>query len=308
MGAMRFDTLQKTDLNLLLALSELASAGSVTQAATRLGVTQSAMSRTLGRLRETFGDPLFVRTSNGLTPTPRCEAVLPTVQRLLEEAEALLGGTAGFDPRTAERTFVVSTSDYGEAVLLPGLLRRLERDAPGVRLRVTTQPVQLDQALEKGELDLAWTPRQPSVRTVVWTRLFDETFTFVVRRGHPMARRRAFTLDDFLSLRHVALAPGGRSNSNPLDELLARLGKRRDVVATVPNFLVVPSLLQDSELGVTLPRRIVTAAAKRFDLAPLPLPFEAPGFSVFQAWHERMRKDPGHAWLRALVVEVGRSA
>jgi DNA-binding transcriptional LysR family regulator len=303
---MRYAALHRVDLNLLLALSELAATGSVTLAAARLGITQSAMSRTLGRLRTTFGDPLFLRGASGLRPTPRAEALLPAVDAWLEQADVLIGGAPRFDPLTAERTFVVSAADYGEAVLLPELLRRLEREAPKVKLRISTQPLPLDAALEKGELDLAWTPKQPSARTVVWTRLFDETFTFVVRKGHPVTKR-PFTLDRFCALRHLALAPVGRSNSNPIDELLARLGRKREVVATVPSFLVVPSLLLTSDVGVILPRRIFHAAAQRFGLVSLALPFQSHGFTLHHAWHERMRKDAGHAWFRQVVVEVSKT-
>ncbi|MFZ5444371.1 MAG: LysR family transcriptional regulator [Myxococcota bacterium] len=305
---MRLTHVRGVDLNLLVAFAELLQGPSVTAAATRLGVTQPAMSRTLARLRKTFGDPLFVRTAAGLQATPRALQLQPLLVEVLEGAETLVAGPERFDPKTAERTFVVSTADYGESVLLPALLSRLAAEAPGVRLRIAVTPQPLDAVLERGDLDLAWTPRVPTPRTVIWSRLFDETFAFVVRRGHPVLRRGPFTLERYLSLRHLAIAPAGRSNRNPLDELLARMGHRRDVVATVPNFLVVPSLVAASDVGVTLPRRLIAAVAARYELVSLPLPFQAPGFSMHQAWHERMRKDPGHAWFRQLVVDLARTA
>lgn len=304
--AMRTSALRDVDLNLLVAFAELASTGSVTQAAARLGVTQPAMSRTLARLRKVFADPLFVRGPAGLVATPRAEAMRPGVEAWLQQAEVLVAGPARFDPKTAERTFLIATADYSEAVLLPRLLQRLEHEAPRVRLRISPQPSTLDGALERGELDLAWTPRQSSTRQVVWSRLFDEGFAFVVRKGHPVLGK-PFTLERFLSLRHLAIAPAGRSNRNPIDELLERQGRRREVIATVPNFLVVPSLIEGSDVGVTLPRRIIELSAKRYGLVSLPLPFEVTGFTMHQAWHERLRKDPGHAWFRQLVVEVARS-
>jgi DNA-binding transcriptional LysR family regulator len=303
---MRLAHVRNVDLNLLVAFAELLEGPSVTAAATRLGITQPAMSRTLARLRKTFGDPLFVRTASGLKATPRAAALAPALEEVLAGAEALVAGPARFDPATAERTFLISTADYGEAVLLPGLLQRLAREAPRVKLRLAVLPMPLEVALERGELDLAWTPRIATPRTVVWTRLFDETFEFVVRRGHPVLKRGPFTLERFLELRHLAIAPAGRSNRNAIDELLAGMGKKRDVVATVPSFLVVPSLLVNSDVGVTLPKRLVASAASRYGLVALPLPFSSPGFSMHQAWHERVRKDPGHAWFRQLVVDVAR--
>jgi len=307
-AGMRLVHVRAADLNLLVAFGELLRGPSVTAAAARLGVTQPAMSRTLARLRKTFGDPLFVRTASGLRPTPRATALQPLLEEVLEGAETLIAGPERFDPGTAQRTFVIGTADYGEAVLLPPLLRRLTSEAPGVRLRLAVVPMPLDAALERGEVDLAWTPRVHAPRTVVWTRLFDETFAFVVRREHPVLKQGPFTLDRYLSLLHLAIAPVGRSSGNPLDDLLARMGRKRDVVATVPSFLVVPSLLAASDVGATLPQRVITATAERYDLVSLPIPFPAQGFSMHQAWHERMRKDPGHAWLRQIVTAIARTA
>jgi DNA-binding transcriptional LysR family regulator len=306
--AVRLAHVRAVDLNLLVAFAELLQGPSLTAAAARLGITQPAMSRTLARLRRTFGDPLFVRTASGLRATPRATALEPLLGEVLAGAETLIAGPERFDPRTAQRTFVISTADYGESVLLPTLLRRLTQQAPGVRLRLAVMPLPLEVALERGDLDLAWSPRVQTPRAVVWARLFDETFAFVVRRGHPVLKQGPFTLERFLSLRHLAIAPAGRSGSNPLDDLLARLGKKRDVVATVPSFLVVPSLLLSSDVGVTLPRRLIEASAARYGLVSLPLPFTSPGFSLHQAWHERMRRDPGHAWLRQLVAEGAKAA
>jgi DNA-binding transcriptional LysR family regulator len=303
---MRFDRLKHVDLNLLVAFAELARTGSVTLAAEALGITQSAMSRTLGRLRVTFGDPLFSRGSSGLEPTPRAVALMQPVQTALEHAEAVVAGPPRFDPASAERTFTIATADYGAAVLLPGLLQRLAREAPKVSLQLLPRVPPFDGPLEKGEFDLVWSPRQPSRRAVVWTRLLEETFTFVVRKGHP-ATKGAFTLDRFCSLRHLAIAPSGTSGHNPIDERLERLGKHRQVVATVPNFLAVPALLASSDLGVVLPRRIFDMESGRGKLQSLPLPFEAHVFTYFQGWHERVRKDPGHTWFRQLVVETSRS-
>ncbi|MFT3714198.1 MAG: LysR family transcriptional regulator [Archangium sp.] len=299
-------SLRDVDLNLLVAFTELLQSRSVTTAATRLGITQSAMSRTLGRLRTTFGDPLFVRSAQGLHPTPRAEALSAGLFDVVERAHALVTGGPVFDPKTAERTFTVSTSDYCEAVLLPSVLKALEQQAPRLKLRIRST-VHTDTALEQGDADLVWAPKHPTTRAIVWTRLFDETFGFVVRKGHPVLKRGAFTFDHYLSLRHVAIAPSGQNDANPLDQALARVGRRREVVAIVPSFLTVPELLRDTELGVTLPQRVIERVVARHALVRLEMPFAMGGFSIHQAWHERMRKDPGHAWLRGLVASIGRA-
>jgi len=305
-GAVRFERLRSVDLNLLLAFSELFRAGSVTVAAARLGVTQSAMSRTLARLRGVFGDALFLRGRSALQPTPRAVALAGPIDALLEAAEGVVGGAPAFEPSTAGRTFTISTADYGQVVLLPKLLAQLARQAPRVSLRVVPTLHQLDEPLEQGDLDLAWVPRQTGSRAVVWGRLFDEAFTFVVRRGHPVTRRR-LTLDRFCALRHVALAPASHSAANPVDAVLARLGRRREVVATVPNFLAVPPLLERNDVAAILPRRVFEAVAARYRLTALELPFALEGFSLEQCWHERSRRDAGHAWLRQRVVELAKT-
>lgn len=297
--------LRNVDLNLLVAFAELLQARSVTAAAERLGITQPAMSRTLGRLRATFGDPLFVRSVTGLRPTPRAETLSLAVFDVVERAHALVTGGPLFAPLTTERTFVVSTSDYVEALLLSRVLQVLEKQAPKLKLRVI-RTLNGDAMLEQGDVDFLWEPKRRAPRAIVWSRLFDDGFGFVVSKGHPVLKRGAFTMDRYLSLRHVALAPAGLNETNPLDVALARAGKKRDVVATVPTFLAVPELLRGTELGATLPSRIIERVAHRHGLVPLQLPFTMPRFDVSQAWHERMRRDPGHAWLRALVATIGR--
>lgn len=292
------------DLNLLVVLERLFEAGSVTGAAERLELSQPAVSRALGRLRQAFGDPLFVRTSLGLKPTARAQELRAEVSGVLARIGSLVAGPAGFEPAESARTFSVATSDYGESVLLPRLLGELSRLAPRATLRVLPVSQPWEAALADGRWDLLWAPRRRAGAGIVWTHLWEEGFAFVVRRGHPAARRR-LTLERFTSIPQIAIAPEGRPG-NPLDERLARLGTRRRVVAQVPSFLVVPPLVSGSDIGVTLPRRIVTLLAARWDLAVLELPFEMPTFAISQAWHERFRGDPAHSWFRKLVASLAR--
>jgi DNA-binding transcriptional LysR family regulator len=161
-----------------------------------------------------------------------------------------------------------------------------------------------EAALAEGRWDVLLAPRRRAAASFVWTHLWDEGFAFVVRRGHPAARR-PLTLERFTAVAQLAIAPEG-TPANPLDERLARLGARRRVVAQVPSFLVVPALIAGSDLGVTLPRRLIAMHAARWDLAVLELPFDMPGFDMSQAWHERLRGDPAHAWFRKLVAGVAR--
>lgn len=292
------------DLNLLVVLDRLLETGSVTAAAEPLRLSQSAVSRALGRLRETFGDPLFVRTRDGLRPTPRAERLRAEVRGVLARVDALLAAPAGFSAAGSTRAFTVATADYGESVLLPPFLRELGARAPGVSVRVVPLAQPWDAALAAGDWDLVWAPRRKGAAGVVWTHLFQEGFAFVIRRDHPAAQR-PLTLERFAAIPQIAIAPEGRG-SNPLDDRLARLGKKRRVVAHVPSFLAVLPLVVGTDLGVTLPRRIVGMLAGRRDIAVLELPFEMPAFDFSQGWHERFRHDPGHAWFRQLLVSVSR--
>jgi DNA-binding transcriptional LysR family regulator len=293
------------DLNLLVVLQRLLETGSVTAAAERLRLSQPAVSRALGRLRDTFGDALFVRTPEGLRPTPRAEQLRAELGGVLSGIDALLAGPEAFSPAESTRTFNLATADYGAAVLLPRLLRELASSAPGVSVRVLPVGGSPDAALAEGDWDLLWAPRRKAGAGIVWTRLFEERFAFVVRKGHP-ATRRLLTLARFAAIPQIAIAPEGGRGSNPLDDRLARLGARRRVVAQVPSFLVVPPLVAGTDLGVTLPRRSVELLARRWELAVLDLPFDMPGFDLSQAWHERFRDDPAHAWFRQLVASIAR--
>jgi len=296
--------IQDLDLNLLVVLERLFEAGSVTGAAERLRLSQPAVSRALGRLRQAFGDPLFVRTPLGLRPTPRAQGLRAEVRGVLARIGSLVAGPDAFEPAESARTFTVATSDYGESVLLPRLLGELSRRAPRTTLRVLPVSQPWEVALADGQWDLLWAPRRRAGAGIVWTHLWDEAFAFLVRKGHPAARR-PLTLERFISIPQIAIAPEGRPG-NPLDERLARLGTRRRVVAQVPSFLVVPPLVAGSDIGVTLPRRIVTLLAARWDLAVLELPFDMPTFDISQAWHERFRGDPAHSWFRKLVASLAR--
>jgi DNA-binding transcriptional LysR family regulator len=301
---MRTKHTDRVDLNLLVVLQRLLETGSVTAAAERLRLSQPAVSRALGRLRDAFGDVLFVRTPEGLRPTPRAEQLRLELGGVLSRVDALIAGPGAFSPAGSTRAFALATADYGATVVLPRLLRELAARAPGVRVRVLPAGRPWEAALAEGEWDLVWAPRRKAGAGIVWTHLLDERFAFVVRKGHPAARP-PLTLQGFAAIPQIAIAPEGRG-SNPLDDRLARLGTSRKVVAQVPSFLVALPLVAGTDLGVTLPRRLVRLLAPRWDVAVLDLPFDMPGFDLSQAWHERFRHDPAHAWFRQLAASAAR--
>lgn len=297
-------THELADLNLLTTFRHLLATGSVTATADRMRLSQPAVSRALGRLRTALQDPLFVRDRGGLVPTARALALQPELEALLTRLDDLLTSGAGFDPATSRRTFVVATSDYSASVLMRPLLKRLATEAPGVTVRVVQTAPEAEAALQQGTWDFLWAPQRPMSQAIVWTKLFDETFSFVVREGHPLASK-PLTLERYLSIQQIALSPEGRPG-NPLDEALQRMGHQRQLVAHVPTFAVVPSLIAQSDLGAVLPRRIIEVHGKPWRLVSRVLPFQVHGFTLKQAWHERHRHDDGHAWFRQLIVDLCR--
>lgn len=298
--------LSKVDLNLLVVLQELFTARSVTGAAKRLGLSQPAVSRALGRLRALLDDPLFVRTPSGLTTTPRADALRAELEQVLGSIETMMMGRAKFDPSTATRTFTVIAADYAQAVILPPLLERLAHEAPNISVRILSPRLDWEQLLNEGQAHFNWAPPRKAAQTIVFSELFDEGFGFVVRRGHPAAKR-PLTLERFVAIRQLALSPEGRTGSNPLDDHLAKLGVARRVVAHVPSFLVVAPLIAATDLAVTLPRRIIEQQVARWNLVELKLPFTMHRFTTANAWHERFRHDLGHAWFRQCLLDIGKS-
>lgn len=308
-GIMRtvHDDLAAVDLNLLRVLDVLLAERHVTRAAARLGLTQSAASHALARLRAQLGDPLLVRGPRGaLVPTARAEALQPVVAHALAELAAVWRG-GGFAPATARRTFHLAGGDYAELVLLPALVARLAALAPGVDLFVRTVPEDVAGALASGAVDVVLAPARPRDLTggCFQRALFDEAFTCAVRAEHPGARGR-LTLDRFCALDHLLIAPRGTAGGF-VDDALASLGRQRRVALAVPHFLIAPLVLAGTDLIATVPRRIATAFAPMVALALRPPPIELTGFTIHMLWHERAAADPAQRWLRDQIVAVAAS-
>jgi DNA-binding transcriptional LysR family regulator len=294
------------DLNLLRALDALLHERHVTRAAARLGVTQSAMSHALARLREVVGDPLLVRTSAGMAPTPRAEALAPAIRRALADVADALAGGAAFDPATARARFVIATSDYGGLAVLPALSALLAAAAPFVDVRLRTVPEPISLALADPDIDVVIAPLRPADVTAGMhaRRLFDERFVCVVRASHPIAGKR-LTLKRFVEAGHVLIAPREREGGF-VDDALARLGHARRVAVMVPHFLVAPHVVAATDLILTLARRIADRLAPSLGLAVLAPPPELglEGFTIHALWHERTHADPARRWLRDRIAEA----
>ena len=293
----------QADLNLLIALNVLLEERSVTRAADRLGLTQSAVSRILGRLRTTFNDPLFVRTHRGLTPTQRALDLAGRLREHVAALEAMLLEPSAFYPADARRTFRIAAIDYVQVTLLAPLLQRLDSAAPGLDFEIRHASVEAERDLESGVLDLLIRPQQASGIGVVWTPLYQEHYTCLVWKVHPA---QSLTLAAFAAMAHVLVAPRERPGGI-VDQVLEENVLSRRVAVQASTFLLMPYLLAGTQRIATIPRRMARELTRLHPLKVLEPPVEIPGFTMCQAWHEIHRNDPGHRWLRERVLEAARA-
>ena len=294
------------DLGLLPALDALLSEASVARAARKVGLSPSAMSRTLDRLRAATGDPLLVRAGRGLALTPRAEALRDPVRRVTQDAVSLLRPDgARLDLASLARTFAVRANDGFVEVAGARLVAAARAAAPGVRLRFVPKLDKDPRPLREGAVDLEIGVLGESGPEIRVQALFRDRFVGVARRGHPLLGAPV-TPERYAACEHVTASRRGVVAS-PVDEALAGLGLSREVVIVVPGFAAALAVAVASDLVALLPRSFVLARAAA-GLAPpfavFPLPLSLAGITVSQMWHPRLDADAGHRWLRGLVLEA----
>lgn len=288
------------DLNLLPALDALLAEGSVTAAAQRLGLSASAMSRTLARLRSATGDPLLVRAGRGLAPTPRAIALRERVHALTREVRDVLSPHEGaLDLATLERTFTIRANEGFIALFSAPLVAAVSAAAPNARLRFAPKPVKDAGPLRDGAIDLeigVLGDFAPEVRT---HRLFGDRFVGVVRDGHPLLTA-PMTAERYAVARHVVVSRAGRFRG-PVDAALETLGLRREIVAVVPGFPDALRIARHSDLVGLVTQSCLSDPQFADGLTSFALPVATPEIGVTALWHPRMEVDPAHRWLRDLV-------
>jgi DNA-binding transcriptional LysR family regulator len=297
--------LSRVDLNLLVHLDALLAERSVTRAAARVGLGQSAMSHNLARLRDLFSDELLTRGPEGLRPTPRALALVEPVRIALAQIQVLVSRDEAFDPRTAERTFSVGLPDSMEILIVPSLLAYLREVAPGIHLRLhNIDSSKLLDDLDADRLDLAvgygvFAQGQAHHKRRL---LFTETYLCMFN-AERTGITASISLDDYLRLPHVltSLRPGERG---VVDDALEKLGLRRTVVLTTPRFLAVPSLVARAPVVVTMHARLARFFAAELGLSLSLPPVELQDMAVSLLWHASYDHDPAHAWLRQMIVRL----
>lgn len=295
-------TMAMPDLNLLAALDVLLAEGSVVRAARRLGLSPSATSRALARLRVVTGDPLLVRAGRDLVPTPRAIELREQVPQVMQQAAGLLRPARALDLGRLERVFTLRTAEGFVESFGPGLIARVAAEAPGVRLRFLAKPDRDSAVLRDGSVDLetgvAGAATGPEIRAQA---LFRDRFVGAVHADHPLARGDAITPARFAAGRHVLTSRRGQ-HRGVVDDALAPLGLERHVAAIVGGFSAALALARATDLIATVPER--HTAALRGGLFCFDLPVMVPEITVSLLWHPRLDADPAHRWLRGCVRAV----
>ncbi|MFO1415497.1 MAG: LysR family transcriptional regulator [Burkholderiales bacterium] len=297
--------IRKVDLNLLVVFDALLRTRNVSRAAEELATSQPAASHALARLRTLLGDPLFVRTSRGIVPTPYAEGLAVPLQEVLDRIRTDLLERPRFDPATARRTFTLGLSDIGELVFLPRLLRHVTREAPGVT--IATENVQdedtMEPLLRAGTVDLAiGNFREPKTALLYQQRLFGHSHVVLVRRDHP-GIGDAISERQYVAANHAVVHPGGLTEID-FEEALRRKGIERRVVLSAKAYLAVPAILRATDLVFTVPWVIGKALAEFPHVKMLEPPFPTPRANIRQYWHARFHHDPANQWIRGVIAEL----
>lgn len=296
--------LRSVDLNLLVFFDALMAERHVTRAASKVAVSQSAMSNALARLRHVFRDELFVRTAKGMEPTPRAAELGPAVRAILQQTTRLMASDLHFDPASSERQFICRMSDLVGSLVLPPLMERLRAEAPGVTVDIQhLSPEETVAALEADKLDVAVSMHLRHKSSVRSEPLFSDRMVCLVRENHPLASG-AMTLKRFLAFGHVRVAMSP-TDIRFVDSVLADKGHQRNVVLTVTHWLLVPRVLASTDLLAVMSER----AARHFvgsGTVVRPLPFPAEQFSWTMYWHRRYEHSRAHVWLREHLAAVSK--
>ncbi|MBB3695622.1 LysR family transcriptional regulator [Sphingomonas sp. BK580] len=288
----------RLDGDLIAALDALLIERNVTRAAERLGLSQPALSARLTRLRELFGDRLFVPSPSGrgVLPTPRALALAPQVSAVLEQMSSMLQPTA-FDAATSPATFKIACHENPSVMLSPDLVPRLQRAAPGVRLVLAfPQKERMAELLENGEIDLFIGERNYGEGAWLSRTLFEDRFVTAQRRLHPRGTG-PMDIEAFCDASHLLVSSQGDPFSGVVDMQLAARDRKRHVAVSIENYAVAPTIIATSNLLCTLPRRFLTRFADALDLFDPPITL--PPVEITAYWHPRTHEDPAHLWLRA---------
>ncbi|SDT23582.1 DNA-binding transcriptional regulator, LysR family [Pseudomonas sp. Z003-0.4C(8344-21)] len=295
MSGIAMNNLRRLDINLLMTLDVLLAEHNVTRAAQRLNLSQPSVSVHLAKLRDIFGDPLLLPGPRGMRPTARADELREPLREALEALERAVAPASAFDPAQATHSWKIAATDYGESTVVLPALSGLREQAPGTRLAVIDlHPQQLLKEAEQGVFDLALHISEDAPPELHRRPLFQERYVLAGRIGHPHLQT-APTREQFCALEHVLVSREGGGFFGVTDRALADVGLRRNVVLSVPHFLMAMSVLASTDLVAMLPSRLVRGNPA---LQVVDAPLEVPGYEMAMFWGERSHRDPAHKWLR----------
>lgn len=288
---------RQVDLNLLDLFETIYQTRNLTAAGARLGLTQSAVSRSLGRLREMYGDALFVRQQRGVAPTPYADALAHPVTEALNTLRATLLPPS-FDHAKQSHTFRIAMSDVGERIFLPKLLDHLTTTAPNVVIEaISASQEQLQEGLNSGQIHLAVGFFGTLSKQVHHKRLFREQFVYVAREHHPLVKGK-LSREQLRNLRHIVGGPDGMLHATTVGKVLASNRVKAPIASRVHSLLCVAPLVASSDMVGVLPSNLAKVVSSHMSLQIINPPVQFPSFEVTMIWHDRFHREPASEWLR----------
>jgi DNA-binding transcriptional LysR family regulator len=295
--------LQEIDLNLLVIFNQLLAEKKVSKVAENLGLGQPAVSNALARMRKLFGDELFLRSSQGMQPTPLAEQLAESIGKALEMIHGAVNARTTFDPASSKRKFTIGMTDIGEIYFLPELMKKIQAIAPTVSIStVRNTATHLKDDMEAGHVDLAIGLLPQLKAGFFQQRLFNQQYVCIFRKGHP-SNKRSFSAADFFTADHVAIVSEGTGHGK-VDSILDNGSPRRRVGLTVPHFMAVGHILQATDMVATVPERLAEKIASPFNLKYVSHPVKLPKIAINLFWHAKYHKDPASQWLRSLIFAM----
>jgi DNA-binding transcriptional LysR family regulator len=290
------------ELKLLTIFEEVYKTRSVSRAGQTIGLSQPSISIGLAKLRHHFNDPLFVRTSRGMEPTPHAEELIGPIREALALLRRAFGHRIVFDPLTSNRAFRICMTDISQVVMLPTLMTHLKTAAPSVRIETLHIEQDTPAILESGEADVGIGFMPQLEAGFYQQKLFEQSFVCMVSRNHPRIRSD-LTLSQFVAEAHIVVTTSGTGH-RIVDKVLEAEQIERRIALRLPSFLGIALIVAKTDLLVTVPRRLAEILSEHDDVSVLPCPVTLPSYQVKQHWHERYRNDPGNSWLRGVVSHL----
>jgi DNA-binding transcriptional LysR family regulator len=295
--------LSDVDLNLFVVFDAIYTEGNLTRAGEIIGITQPAVSNSLSRLRTLFDDPLFVRTADGMVPTPVAQNIIGSVRQSLGLIRSSIQESESFNPQESDKRFRISMTDLSQAIILPWLFGRIKRIAPLVSIdcyQVHRRDMNIE--LASGNLDLAIDiPLTPDPQ-IKQAPLFSHPHVVAVRNDHPLLSS-TISIDKYLELRHIHVT-SRRGGLGHIDLTLGKMGKKRNIALRTQHYLSTPQLVSSTDLALTVPRIFGDFLANNSPVKYLELPFDTPDLDTYLYWHESTDRDQANQWIRELILAL----